>query len=48
VVQNKLFVILVKKTSNIWGFFEEQDGQYVGPGGANSLNLLVFIKIFTQ
>jgi len=46
VEQNKLFGILDTKISKISGFFEEEDGQYVGPVGANTLNLLVFIKLY--
>jgi len=45
VVQYRLFGILDTKIIKYLDFFEEKDGQYVGPGGSKILNPLVFIKL---
>jgi len=45
-MQYKLFGILDTMIFKISGFFEEEDGQYVGLGRANVLNPLVFIKLY--
>jgi len=45
VVQNKLFGISATKIFKIsWEFWEE-DGQYIGPGGAQTLKQFVITKL---
>jgi hypothetical protein len=44
-VQYKLIGTLLTNMSSITGFLRIENGQYVGPGGANTLYFLVLVKL---